>query len=198
MSRAQIHELAVIDFPVEIGDGSRIWHFAHIRPHVHIGKDVTIGKGVYIGSGVSVGDNSKIQNNSLIYEPTEIESGVFIGPGVICTNDRYPRAVNPDESQKNSSDWELVGVLIRHGASIGAGAICVAPLEIGSWAIVAAGSVVTKDVPPFALVSGNPAKFMKWVGRSGHPLQKINDENFKCPKTGEVYELQDEMKLVLT
>jgi acetyltransferase-like isoleucine patch superfamily enzyme len=157
---------------------------------------VKIGRGVYLGNKVQVGANSKIQNYALIYEPAVLEDGVFIGPGVILTNDEFPRSINPDGMQKNSNDWNLVKVTIRKGASIGAGSICVAPVEIGAWALVAAGSVVTKNVPPFALVAGAPAKRIRWVGKAGVPLIDDGLGHFSCPKTGSLYIERDENTLM--
>ena len=154
---------------------------------------MVIGRGVYVGSGVVVGDDSKIQNYALVYEPAEIGKGVFIGPAVILTNDRFPRAVTPYLEQKTRSDWILVGVTVRDGASIGAGATCVAPVTVGRWAMVAAGSVVIRDVLDYALVAGNPARQIGWVGRAGFRL--VNDPDspsiLRCPATGESYEETD-------
>jgi UDP-2-acetamido-3-amino-2,3-dideoxy-glucuronate N-acetyltransferase len=183
----KIHSSAQISESAEIGEGTRIWNFAQIREHCKIGLNVIIGRNVYVGEGVSIGDNSKVQNSAMLYEPASLESGVFIGPGVILTNDQFPRAINPDRSQKTRSDWESVGVLIREGASIGAGSICIAPIEIGAWALVAAGSVVTRNVPPFALVAGNPARRIKWVGRAGIPLRSCGGNLYECPKTGQKF-----------
>jgi acetyltransferase-like isoleucine patch superfamily enzyme len=117
---------------------------------------------------------------------------VFIGPAVVLTNDHYPRSVNPDGSQKSGHDWEPVGVTIRHGASIGARSVCVAPLTIGRWALVAAGSVVTRDVPDFALVAGVPAKRIRWVGKAGVPLEPAGDGQWVCPQTGDRYVENDD------
>lgn len=166
-----------------IGAGSSVWHLAQVREGATIGRDCVIGRGVYIGSGVSVGDGCKIQNYALVYEPALLEPGVFIGPAVVFTNDTYPRAVNPDGSPKSASDWTPVGVTVREGASIGARATCVAPVVIGRWATVAAGAVVTKDVPDFALVAGVPARRIGWVGPAGLPLEKQSDA-WVCPRTG--------------
>ena len=149
---ADVHPTALV------GKSSRVWDYTKIRENVVIGENCTIGRNVYIGPGVIVGDNCKIQNNALIYEPAVIEEGVFIGPGVTLTNDRLPRAINSDGGPKTSSDWEMVGVTLRRGASIGANSVCIAPLDVGQWAAVGAGSVVTRDVPAGVLVVGNPAK----------------------------------------
>jgi UDP-2-acetamido-3-amino-2,3-dideoxy-glucuronate N-acetyltransferase len=184
----KVEDSVLLDASAKIGDGTRVWHFAQIRDGVTIGSSCVIGRNVYIGSGVQIGDNCKIQNNALVYEPASISDGVFIGPGVILTNDQYPRAVNPDLTLKSAADWISVGVSIGNGASIGAGSVCVAPLEIGAWALVAAGSVVTKNVQTFALVAGVPARQIGWVGKSGYKLQPHNGF-FRCPKTGDLYEL---------
>lgn len=171
-----------------VAESSKIWHYAQIRERASIGENCVVGRGAYIGSGVTVGDNCKIQNYALIYEPALLEEGVFIGPAVVLTNDEFPRAVSPSGVLKSSTDWEQVGVHIKNGASIGANATCIAPLIIGSWALVGAGSVVTKDVPNFALVVGSPARRIGWVGKAGKRLLHIeNTEKFQCPVTGELY-----------
>lgn len=192
----QVHPSADIADNVQIGDGTSIWHYAQVREDCTIGDNVIIGRGVYVGNGVNIGARSKIQNYALIYEPALLESGVFVGPGVILTNDQYPRAINPDGSQKNGSDWDLVGVTIRQGASIGAGSICVAPVEIGAWALVSAGSTVTKNVPAFALVAGVPAKQIRWVGKAGVPLTDEGAGRFTCPKTGARFLQRDAQTLI--
>ena len=178
---------ADVDSSATIGDGSSIWHLAQIRDGVTLGKNCIIGRGAYIGSGVSLGDNCKIQNYALVYEPAKLGNGVFIGPAAVLTNDQFPRAVNADLSLKSGSDWEAVGVTIGDGASIGARAVCIAPVVIGKWALVAAGAVVTKDVPNYALVAGVPAKRVRWVGRAGVPLEEISDNRFRCPKDQSYY-----------
>ena len=161
-----------------------------------VGENVNIGCGVYIGTGVHIGVNSKIQNYALIYEPAVLEPGVFIGPGVILTNEEYPRAVNPDRSKKSGDDWNLVGVTILEGASAGAGSICIAPVEIGAWSLVAAGSTVTKNIPAFALVAGIPAKRIRGVGKAGFPLIDEGLGQLTCPKTGVRYVERDINTLV--
>lgn len=186
----KIEDSVLLDNSAKIGDGTRVWHNTQIRDGVSIGSNCVIGRNVYIGSGVQVGNNCKIQNNALVYEPANIADGVFIGPGVILTNDQYPRAIKPDLTLKSVDDWASVGVSIGLGASIGAGSVCVAPVQIGEWALVAAGSVVTKNVQRFALVAGIPALQIGWVGKSGYKLE-AHDGNFKCPITGDRYELVD-------
>lgn len=192
----RIHATADIDGSAQISQGVSIWQFAQVRENCFVGENVIIGRGVYVGNGVRIGANCKIQNYALVYEPAVLEEGVFIGPGVILTNDQYPRAVNPDGSQKTASDWDAIGVTIREGASIGAGSICIAPVEIGAWALVAAGSTVTKNVPSFALVAGVPAKRIRWVGKAGIPLTDDGAGRFTCPKTGAHYFEHDENTLM--
>ena len=166
-----------------IGTGTRVWHHAQVREGAVIGEDCTIGRGAYIGAGVHVGDRVKIQNYALVYEPASVGDGVFIGPGAVLTNDTYPRAVTPQGEAKQASDWEPTGVVVGNGASIGANATCVAPVQIGEWAVVAAGAVVTEDVAPFSLVAGVPARRIGWVGRAGKRLVE-SDSGLECPVTG--------------
>lgn len=186
---AMIHRSAEVSEEANVADSASVWHIAQVREGARLGENVIVGRGAYIGSGVSVGDNSKIQNYALVYEPAVLENGVFIGPAVVLTNDQYPRACNPDGSLKSGTDWEAVGVTIKHGASVGARAVCVAPLTIGEWASIAAGAVVTRDVPPHALVAGVPARIIGWVGKSGTPLENLDDTTLKDPVTGDVYAL---------
>jgi len=187
---------ADVDSSATLGDGSSIWHLAQIRDQVVLGANCIIGRGAYIGSGVILGDNCKVQNYALVYEPAQIGNGVFIGPAAVLTNDQFPRAVNPDLSRKSGSDWDAVGVTIHDGASIGARAVCVAPVTIGKWALVAAGAVVTRDVPDFALVAGVPAKRIRWVGRAGVPLEEIGDNYFRCPQDQSTYHQISENELI--
>jgi acetyltransferase-like isoleucine patch superfamily enzyme len=130
-----------------------------------------------------VGDRCKIQNHALVYEPAVLEDGVFVGPAVVFTNDYFPRAVTPEGELKSAEHWQAVAVTVREGASIGARAVCVAPVTIGRWALVAAGAVVTRDVPDFALVAGVPARRVGWVGRAGVPLVE-DGSDWRCPVTG--------------
>jgi UDP-2-acetamido-3-amino-2,3-dideoxy-glucuronate N-acetyltransferase len=184
---------ADVDPTATIGDGSSVWHLAQVREGARLGEDCVVGRGAYIGSGVQVGPRCKIQNLALVYEPAVLEAGVFIGPAVVLTNDTFPRAVNPDGSLKSAADWTPTGVHVREGASIGARAVCVAPVVVGRWATVAAGAVVTRDVPDFALVAGVPARRIGWVGRAGVRLVDEGDGAWACPVSGERYEQIDDV-----
>ena len=175
----------------KIHGSSIIWEYTRIRENVQIGAHCNIGRNVYIGPGVVIGNNVKIQNNVLIYEPAIINDGVFIGPGVIFTNDLHPRAVNVYGEKKKENDWEKNGVEVYQGASLGAGVICVAPVKIGHWAMVAAGSVVTRDIEDFELVAGVPAKRIGWVGKSGIKLIEKETNLYICPKTNSEFSLID-------
>lgn len=173
---------------VVMGNGSRIWHLAQVREDAVLGRDCIVGRGAYVGSGVVIGDNVKIQNYALVYEPARVEDGAFVGPAAILTNDHYPRSVNPDGTLKSGHDWEPVGVTVLQGASIGARAVCVAPVTVGRWSMIAAGATVIRDVPDFALVVGVPARRVGWVGRAGVPLQqRERTEVWVCPATGARY-----------
>jgi UDP-2-acetamido-3-amino-2,3-dideoxy-glucuronate N-acetyltransferase len=170
---ARIHPTADVSPEAEIGEGTAIWHQAQIREGVRIGPGCIISKGVYIDSGVTLGQNVKVQNNVSIYHGVTIESSVFCGPHCVFTNDKWPRAVNPDGTIKSADDWQVVKTLVREGASIGANATIICGVTIGRWAMVGAGSVVTRDVPDYGLVLGNPAQLYGFVCPCGVRLPSM-------------------------
>lgn len=182
---------ADVDASASIGAETRVWHLAQVREHAVVGRSCIIGRGAYVGPGVRIGDRCKIQNLALVYEPAVVEDGAFIGPAAVFTNDYSPRAVTADGRLKSADDWSPVGVTVRTGASIGARAVCVAPVTIGRWAMVAAGAVVTRDVPDFALVVGTPARQVGWVGPAGLRLEEAGAGRLRCPRTHQLFELQD-------
>lgn len=178
---------AVVDESAVIGRGSKVWGQVTVRSRARIGESCVIGEAAFVDTEVRIGDRCKIQNKALVYAPATLEDGVFIGPSAVLTNDRHPRAVNPDGTLKTSADWSAAGVTVRTGASVGASSVCVGPITIGPWAMVAAGAVVTTDVPAYGLVAGTPAKLVAWVGRSGRRLEDLGHGAFRCPRTGERY-----------
>lgn len=178
---------AQVDPSAKLGDGTTVWDLAQIRENARLGSGCIVSRGAYVGAGVQIGDNVKLQNHALVYEPAVLEDGVFVGPAVVLTNDREPRSVDPDGTLKRGGDWDAVGVHVAEGASLGARSVCVAPVRIGRWAMVAAGAVVTRDVPDFGLVAGVPARRIGWVGRAGARLTEGPDGTWECPRTGERY-----------
>ena len=176
-----IHSSSVIETGAFVDVDATVWGNSHIRSGASVGAGTSIGTNVYIGPGVRIGENCKIQNSALLYEPSQISDSCFVGPGVIFTNDERPRAVNFDGSAKTASDWSAVAVILEEGASVGAGAICVAPVTIGKWAMVAAGAVVTSHVPPHALVVGVPAKLIGYVCKCGERLIPSSEHQYSCP-----------------
>lgn len=153
------HPSAEVEPGAEIGPGTKVWHVAHVRSTARIGAGCTIGRNVFVDAGVAIGDRVKVQNNVSVYAGVTLEDEVFVGPSAVFTNDLLPRAVNPD--------WKITPTVVRHGASIGANATIVCGTEIGSYALVAAGAVVTRDVPAHQVVAGNPARPLGWVNRRG-------------------------------
>jgi acetyltransferase-like isoleucine patch superfamily enzyme len=171
----------------EIGEGTVVWGLAQVREGAVLGAECVIGRGAYVGAGVHLGDRVKVQNLAQVYEPAAVEDGVFIGPAAVLTNDENPRAIRPDGSRVDASQWEPVGVTLRRGCSVGARAVCVAPVEVGRWAMVAAGAVVVHDVPDFALVAGTPARRIGWVGPAGRRLLDEGNGQWRCPVTGALF-----------
>lgn len=190
MTPTRIARSATIETGAEIGPGGSVWDLSQIRAGAVVGADCTIGRNVFIDTGVIIGNRCKIQNNALVYAPARLGDGVFIGPGAILTNDRVPRAIEPDGSRRDSEHWNAVGVVVETGASIGAGATVVAGVTVGGWAIVGAGTVVTRPVAAYALVVGNPARRIGWVGPTGARLRVESEGVLVCPDTGARFELR--------
>lgn len=180
------HETAVIDKGTDIGSGTKIWHFSHIMPNSKIGINCNLGQNVVVSPGVVLGKNVKVQNNVSIYSGVICEDNVFLGPSMVFTNILNPRSaiVRKDE---------YVETIVRQGASIGANATVICGNEIGEFALIGAGAVVTKTVKPYALVVGNPSKQIGWVSEYGHRL--IFDENglATCIESKEKYQLQSDI-----
>lgn len=179
------HETAVIDDNCTIGNGTKIWHFSHIMSGCTIGEQCNIGQNVVISPQVILGKNVKIQNNVSVYTGVICEDDVFLGPSMVFTNVINPRS---HVNRKN----EYAETLVRKGASIGANATVVCGNEIGEYALIGAGAVITKPVKPFALVVGNPARQIGWVSKNGHRLQFDNQGIAICPETGEKYKLEND------
>src|SRR3954447_19998887 len=163
----RIHPNADVSPEAEIGDGTIIWRNAQIRDQAQLGQHCIVGQNVYIDIAVVIGNNVKIQSNASLYHGLELEDGVFVGPHVIFTNDRVPRAINPDGSLKSAEDWTVGRTRVCYGAAIGAGSVIVTGVTIGRWAMVGSGAVVTKDVPDHALVVGSPARILGYVSAKG-------------------------------
>lgn len=163
----KIHPEAEVSAEAVIGDGTTVWRNAQIREGARLGRRCLIAQAVYIDYGVVVGDHVKIENASSLHHGVELEDGVFVGPHVVFTNDKVPRAVNADGSPKGVDDWVLGRTRVRRGAAVGANAVVVTGVTIGRWAMVGAGAVVTRDVPDHALALGNPARVVGWVSAAG-------------------------------
>ncbi len=173
MNNIFIHPTADVSAEARIGEGTRIWNQAQIREGAQIGSECIISKNVYIDCGVQIGSRVKIQNNASVYHGVTVEDGVFIGPHVCFCNDMLPRAITPSGALKGQEDWEVGRVLVRTGASIGAGSIILPDVTIGAFALVGAGSVVTRSVPDQALVFGNPARLQGFVCRCARKLENL-------------------------
>ncbi len=188
-----IHPTAEISAQAQIGVGTRVWAQAQVREFAIIGERCNIGKGVYIDAHVRIGSNVKIQNNVSVFEGVSIEDGVFIGPHVCFTNDMFPRAINLDGTLKSATDWEVTPTTVGYGASLGAGTIVRCGISIGRFALVGAGSVVTRDVAPHALVVGNPARPRGYVCECAYQLERVREEDGRligyCPRCEREYDI---------
>jgi acetyltransferase-like isoleucine patch superfamily enzyme len=162
-----VHPTADVEPGAKVGAGTKVWHLAHIRASAMIGADCVIGRNVYVDANAVVGDRVKIQNNVSVYQGVTVEDEVFVGPCAVFTNDLRPRAQNPD--------WQITPTVVRHGASIGANATIVCGIEIGAYAMIAAGSVVTRNVPAYQLVAGNPARALGWVDKQGNVVSRSTE-----------------------
>lgn len=182
----RIHPTADVSDQAIIGEGTSIWHECQVRERAHIGTGCNLGKSVYVDFDVQIGDNCKIQNRSSIYHGTTLADGVFVGPHVIFTNDKRPRAINPDGSIKSDDDWEIGPIHVKRGASLGAGSIILPGVNIGEFALVGSGAVVTRDVPDYGIVVGNPARLVGHACACGTKLDVVESEH-KCPACGRIY-----------
>ncbi len=186
-SSVKIHPTANVSDRATIGAGTMIWNQSQVREDARIGEECILGKDVYIDFSVEIGDRVKIQNGVLVYHGVTIESGVFLGPGVLFTNDKKPRAINPDGSLKGNDDWLVGKIRVCYGAAIGAGAVILPDVTIGRFALVGAGAVVTRDVPDHGLVVGNPARLVGYVCKCAEKLKVAPDGTLACPVCGETY-----------
>lgn len=197
---ARVHPSADLEDGVSVGAGSAIWQRAQVRQGARIGTECVIGRDAFIDEGVQIGDRVKIQNGALVYHGVTVADGVFIGPGAILTNDRYPRAITANGKLARADDWQVTPIRLEHGSSIGAGAIVVAGCDVGPFAMVGAGAVVTRTVPGHALVAGSPAKRIGWVcacgerlmDSEGHPApaeigRYTTDPELTCARCGRRY-----------
>ena len=184
MAETYIHPTAVADEGCQIGAGSKIWHFCHLMPGAVIGENCILGQNVFIGNDARLGNGVKVQNNVSVYTGVVCEDEVFIGPSAVFTN-----VINPRSGIERKEEFKPT--YVEKGATIGANATIICGNRIGQYALIGAGSVITRDVPAFALVLGNPAKQKGWVSRAGHRLH-FNSENLaQCPETGEVYFMEE-------
>ncbi len=183
MNETYIHPLAIVESE-EIGKGTRVWAFSHVMQGASIGQECNIGEHCFVEAGAKVGDRVTIKNGNMLWEGIVIEDGAFIGPSVSFTNDRYPRSPRLEQARARyrQHDW-LVSTRVEQGASLGAGSVVVPGVTIGKFAMVGAGSVVTRDIPPHALVIGNPARIRAWVCECGKPL-RFEAEQARCQACG--------------
>lgn len=162
-----IHPSATLEETATVGEGTYLWHLVMVRKGATVGSNCIFGRGVFIDANVQIGNRVKIQNYVSVYEGVTIEDGVFIGPHAVFTNDKIPRAINPDGSLKSADDWKISETRVKYGAAIGANATIVCGVTIGKWAMIGSGAIVTRDVPDFGLVVGNPARLIGYVTPDG-------------------------------
>lgn len=188
----QVHRSAIVDSGAQIGEGSRVWHFAHVCAGARIGKDVSLGQNVFIGNKVSIGDYCKVQNNVSVYDNVHLEEGVFCGPSMVFTNVYNPRSLIERKSEYRDT-------LVKRGATLGANCTIVCGVTIGEYAFVAAGAVVTKDVKPYALMVGVPAKQIGWMSQYGEqiPMPLVGEGEYVCPYTAQRYLLKGDVMLAI-
>lgn len=186
-----IHKTVDLAESARIGDNTKIWSLAQVRDHAVIGENCIIGRNVFIDEGVTLGNNCKVQNNALLYAGVTLEDGVFVGPAVCFTNDKLPRAINPDGTLKSAQDWIVGKTLVRYGAAVGAQSVVVTGVTLGRFCLVGSGSVVTKDVPDFGIVVGNPARQVGYACRCATRLvaAETNSADYTCPSCSRRYRL---------
>lgn len=200
---ARVHASAELEADVAVGPRSSIWNRAVLRAGASLGAECIIGRDAFIDEGVHLGDRVKVQNGALIYHGVTVGNGVFIGPGAILTNDRYPRSITASGELARGDDWTISPIELLDGCSIGAGAVVVAGTKVGRFATVGAGAIVTRDVPDYALVAGNPARRLGWVCACGARLVGPNGANavpepapnapLACPRCGREFDFNPEM-----
>lgn len=188
----QIHPTAIIDEGAQIGNDSRIWHWTHVCSSAEIGQGVSLGQNVYVGNKVTIGDRCKIQNNVSVYDNVYLEEGVFCGPSMVFTNVYNPRALVERKDQYRDT-------LVKKGATLCANCTIVCGITIGEYAFVAAGAVVTKDVKPYALMVGVPAKQIGWMSQYGEqiPIPLLSEGEYVCPHTSQRYLFKNDLMMVI-
>ncbi len=180
---AFVHETALVEEGASLGAGTRVWHQAQVRTRARIGERCIVGKGAFVDFDVTIGDDSKLQNYACLYHGVTLGRGVFVGPHAVFTNDRRPRATDPGFAPLGDGDWEVGETSVGDGAAIGANSTVLPGLQIGAWAMVGAGAVVTRNVEPYALVVGTPARRIAWVCACG---DRVSDEARTCERCGEL------------